>query len=75
MCTKLEASTNYITIKTNVNAIELLKAIKAITFKFETQKYVYHSVEKYKIVEYDSIKLSRIISTILNTSNVVLAKA
>ena len=44
MCIKLEASTNFGTFKKNVDVIALLQEIKSITFKFEDQTYIYHSL-------------------------------
>ena len=41
---KLEASSNFNTFKINVDVIALLQEIKSITFKFEDQKYIYHSL-------------------------------
>ena len=41
---KLKASLNYDTLKKNVDVIAFLQEIKSITFKFEDQKYIYHSL-------------------------------
>ena len=41
---KLEALDDYVNIKAEYDALELLKQIKSINFKFEDQKYVYGSV-------------------------------
>ena len=41
---KVEALNNYAEIKSNNNILQLLKEIKTITYKFEDQRYVPHSL-------------------------------
>ena len=45
---KLEALDNFNTIKAEGNGVDLLKAIKSLTFNFQSQKYLPHSIHESK---------------------------
>ena len=49
---KLKASTNWNTIKVSQDVLLLLTEIKAITFKFEDQKYIVLSIHNAKVAFY-----------------------